>query len=181
MRSTDSKAYLDKKSFFDKILTIYGRNAVLEALQDEGIDVYRLHLSDSNKPASVLTEIRSLAKTRGVEEVYHDKKTLSRISKNAKQDQGVALDIILPHSGDLEHFLGVHDAYRIIALDGVTNPQNLGMIIRSCAAGEIDAFLLCCLCTTLRLRMTRFATVVDRIISFFASSFRTFFSGSACS
>jgi 23S rRNA (guanosine2251-2'-O)-methyltransferase len=35
-----------------------------------------------------------------------------------------------------------NDSYRIIALDGVTNPQNLGMIIRSCAAGKIDAILL---------------------------------------
>ena len=33
-------------------------------------------------------------------------------------------------------------SYRIIALDGVTNPQNLGMIIRSCAAGNVDAILL---------------------------------------
>ncbi|HIC95963.1 TPA: hypothetical protein EYP12_04955, partial [Candidatus Bipolaricaulota bacterium] len=32
----------------------------------------------------------------------HDKQSLSRISKNAKQDQGVALDIVLQH---LPHFL----------------------------------------------------------------------------
>ncbi len=138
----DSEAYLKKKRFFDKVLTIYGRNAVLEALQDQNIFIYKLHLSDSNKPAKVLDEIVKLAKRRDVEIAYHDKKALSRISKNAKQDQGVALDIVLEHFGSVEDFKAKHKSYRIIALDGVTNPQNLGMIIRSCAAGNIDAILL---------------------------------------
>jgi len=136
----DSEAYLEKKKFFDKVLTIYGRNAVLEALQDERISIYKLHLSDSNKPAKVLEQIVRLAKQRGVAIAYHDKKALSRISKNAKQDQGVALDIVLEHFGTLEEFNAPN--YRIIALDGITNPQNLGMIIRSCAAGSIDAIIL---------------------------------------
>jgi len=142
LKPTDSQDYLAKKAFFDKILTIYGRNSVLEALQDRSIEIHKLHLSDSNKPAKVLTQIRSLAKERGVELVMHDKKALSRISKNAKQDQGVALDILMPYSGDIETFLSENGSYRVIALDGITNPQNLGMIIRSCAAGNIDAILI---------------------------------------
>ena len=142
MKTSDSQAYLDKKAFFDKILTIYGRNAVLEVLQDETIEIHKLHLCDSNKAAPVLTQMLSLAKEREIEVAYHDKQTLSRISKNAKQDQGVALDIILPHSADIETFITDNDIYRVMALDGITNPQNLGMIIRSCAAGEIDAILI---------------------------------------
>ena len=142
MKKGDSQAYQDKKAFFDKILTIYGRNAVLEALQDETIGIHKLHLSDSNKAAPVLSQMISLAKERDIEVAYHDKQTLSRISKNAKQDQGVALDIMLPHSADIETFMAENDAYRVIALDGITNPQNLGMIIRSCAAGQIDAILI---------------------------------------
>jgi len=142
LKINDSQAYRAKKAFFNKILTIYGRNAVLEALQDETVEIHKLHLSSSNKPAAVLSQIEDLTGRRKIEIAYHDKKALSRISKNAKQDQGVALDIILPHSGDLESFLSQHRHYRIIALDGVTNPQNLGMIIRSCAAGQIDAILL---------------------------------------
>jgi len=138
----DSESYLAKKKFFNKILTIYGRNAVLEALQDDTVSIYKLHLSDSNKPAKVLDEIAKLAKKRKIETAYHNKKALSRISKNAKQDQGVALDIVLEHFGSLEDFKARDESYRIIALDGVTNPQNLGMIIRSCAAGNIDAILL---------------------------------------
>jgi len=142
LKTSDSQAYQDKKAFFDKILTIYGRKAVLEVLQDKMIEIHKLHLSDSNKAAPVLTQMLSLAKERDIEVAYHDKQTLSQISKNAKQDQGVALDIMLPHSTDIETFVNENSTYRVIALDGITNPQNLGMIIRSCAAGQIDAILI---------------------------------------
>ncbi len=138
----DSPEYLAKKAFFDKVLTIYGRNAVIEALEDKSISIHKLHLSKSNKDASVLEQMKDIAKKREIEVAYHDKQSLSRISKNAKQDQGVALDIVLEHFGNAEEFILKNINYRIIALDGVTNPQNLGMIIRSCAAGNIDAILL---------------------------------------
>lgn len=124
------------------MLTIYGRNAVMEALEDNAITIHKLHLSTSNKDAAVLEQMKEIAQKRGIEVAYHDKQSLSRISKNAKQDQGVALDIVLEHFGDEAGFMEAHRSYRIIALDGVTNPQNLGMIIRSCAAGNIDAILL---------------------------------------
>jgi 23S rRNA (guanosine2251-2'-O)-methyltransferase len=138
----DTPEYLAKKAFFDKVLTIYGRNAVMEALEDEAVTIHKLHFSKSNKDANVLEQMKHIAKKRNIDIAYHDKQSLSRISKNAKQDQGVALDIVLEHFGDEESFMDAHKAYRIIALDGVTNPQNLGMIIRSCAAGNIDAILL---------------------------------------
>ncbi len=138
----DSPEYLAKKAFFDKILTIYGRNAVMEALEDKSITIHKLHLSKSNKDAEVLETMKAIANKRGIEVKYHDKQSLSRISKNAKQDQGVALDIVLEHFGDEKSFRASHQSYRIIALDGVTNPQNLGMILRSCAAGNVDAILL---------------------------------------
>ncbi len=140
--SEDSKEYLSKKSFFDKIVTIYGRNAVLEALEDNSITIYRLHLSDSNRDVAQLERMVSIAKKRDIEILYHNKKELSRISKNSKQDQGVALDIILQHALSEDEFLEKHDSFRVIALDGVHNPQNLGMIIRSCAGGDIDAIII---------------------------------------
>ncbi len=138
----DSVEYLAKKAFFDNVLTIYGRNAVLEALEDMTMAIHKLHLSESNKDANILKNIKLMASKRNIEIVYHDKQTLSRISKNAKQDQGVALDLVLKYFGNEKEFILKNSNYKIIALDGITNPQNLGMIIRSCAAGNIDAVLL---------------------------------------
>jgi len=141
-KQEDSKEYLEKKAFFDKIITIYGRNAVIEALEDNSISIHKLHLSDSNRVGSDVDKMAKLAKQREVEIRYHDKKALSRISKNAKQDQGVALDIVLEASLSEDEFLEKHSSFKVLALDGIHNPQNLGMIIRSAAAGNVDAILL---------------------------------------
>ena len=136
----DSIAYQNKKASLTKILTIYGRNAILEALQDSNVLPLKLHLSTSNQKAPVLEEMQEMAK-RNAEICFHDKLALSRISKNAKQDQGVALDIKMDSFVDEDSFLANNINYSIIALDGVSNPQNLGMIIRSAAAGNIDAIM----------------------------------------
>ena len=137
----DSQEYKDKKAFFEKIITLYGRNVVLEVLQDETIEIHKIHMSDSNKTDGAIKEILKLCKKRSLEVFYHSKAALSRISKNAKQDQGVAIDIIsqsYQNAAELEN----KTAFRLIALDGIHNPQNLGMIIRSCAAGNVDGIIL---------------------------------------
>ncbi|BFM11370.1 RNA methyltransferase [Simiduia litorea] len=139
----DSDAYKQKRKFFDKLLTIYGRKPVQEALQQPGIEIHRLHLADSNKPAAVLDEIICIAERQGAEICYHSKQALSRISKNAKQDQGIAVDLILHGYQQADAFLqNLPRQFELIALDGITNPQNLGMIIRSVAASGIAGLLL---------------------------------------
>ena len=137
----DSQEYLDKKAYFEKVITLYGRNVVIEVLQDNNIEVHKLHMSNSNQNDGAVKTILSLAKKRDIEVIYHDKKALSRISKNAKQDQGVCIDII---SDTYKSANDIKDkkSFRMIALDGIQNPQNLGMIIRSCAAGNIDGLIL---------------------------------------
>jgi len=137
----DSQDYKNKKMFFEKIITLYGRNVVIEALQDKNIAVYKLHMASSNKPDGAISTILSLAKERDLEVTYHDKNALSRISKNAKQDQGVAIDIISSSYKNAKELTNL-TAFRLIALDGIQNPQNLGMIIRSCAAGNVDGVIL---------------------------------------
>ncbi len=140
----DSPAYIEKKRFFDSLMTIYGRKTVLEALQDDATYIYRLHLAKSNKPAPILDEIISLAKAKGAEIIYHDRQSLSRISKNAAQDQGVSADLQLRGYQFYDEFLAANKnrTYSLLALDGIQNPQNLGMIIRSACAGNIDGILL---------------------------------------
>ena len=139
----DSQEYLDKKRFFDQLLTIFGRKPVLEALQEKSSKIYRLHLAESNKKAKILDDIIALAKNKGAEILYHDSKALSRISKNAKQDQGIAADLICDGYQSHSSFLAKQTGpFELLAIDNITNPQNLGMIIRSAAAGQIDGILL---------------------------------------
>ena len=137
----DSETYIERKKHFAQMLTIYGRNTVYEALSIPGVKAQCLHLASSNKKAKVLDDIEAMAKAQGAEVKYHDKQALSRISKNAKQDQGIALDI---RTEGLAEF----DAQQLeqggvyVALEDVTNPQNVGLIIRSICASPIKALIL---------------------------------------
>ena len=126
---------------FNNLLTIYGRKACEEALMDKKLNIFKLHLADSNKPASIIKHCISLAEKRNAEVVYHDKRQLSFISKNAKQDQGIALDIQLDSLNTVEN-ININTSKNLILLDNITNPQNIGMIIRSVAAGFIDGVII---------------------------------------
>lgn len=139
----NSKQYDDKKRSFERLITVYGRNVVLEMLQEKDATIAKVHMADSNKQDGVISKIMGLCERRGVEVVYHSKQALSRISKNAKQDQGVAADVEANSYLSTHEFLNSNpDSYRYIALDSIHNPQNLGMIVRSVAAGFIDGIIL---------------------------------------
>ena len=115
----------------------------MEALQDGRLSPSRLHLAASNKPSEIVGQIEDLAKTRAIDVQVHSRQVLSRISKNGKQDQGVALDLFCPEFDSFEHFIdaGSHPSneFKAVLLDGITNPQNVGMIVRSCCAAGINA------------------------------------------
>jgi 23S rRNA (guanosine2251-2'-O)-methyltransferase len=139
-----SPEYSEKKAFYDSVLTVYGRKPVLETLQNEALECHAVHLAESNREAGIVADIRQLAERRGVPVKVHSREALARISKNGKQDQGVAVDVLCPSFRGLDDFLAqsTDTPRRLLALDGITNPQNLGMIIRSAAAGAIDGILL---------------------------------------
>lgn len=126
-----------------RLLTVYGRKAVLEALTDEGLRCRTLHLAHGNRGGGTLDEIQRRAAERKLDIRRHSRESLARISRNGRQDQGVALDVFCPALRDLEDALcdELPRRVRCIALDGVTNPQNMGMSLRSAAAAGVDAVL----------------------------------------
>ena len=139
----DSPEYLEKKRFFDSLITLYGRNVAVEVLRDDAVQIHKLHLSKSNRTDETIEEIMALAEMRGVEIKYHTKESLSRISKNSAQDQGVAIDVVSQNYRSASAIAtDLPDSFRLLALDGINNPQNLGMIVRSAAASKIDGIVL---------------------------------------
>jgi len=126
-----------------KTITIYGRKPVLEALLDPTLDCRTLHLADSNQINPTLRQVLQAASQREVTQRTHSRERLAHISRNRKQDQGVALDILCPHFATTDTLLDrvADPGLRVLALDGVTNPQNAGMAIRSAVAAGIDGIL----------------------------------------
>ncbi len=140
----EQPGYVEKKARFDRMLTVYGRKVALESLQNDTLACHTVHLAHSNREAGIVTEIRRCAEARGIPVKLHSREALARISKNGKQDQGVAVDIECPGFRQVADYLAqpAEGVRRILALDGITNPQNLGMIIRSATAGDIDGIVV---------------------------------------
>jgi len=138
-----SPEYSLRKSRFERCLTVYGRKAVLEALQAPGVHCERLHLARSNREAEILEDIISLARRQGAEIREHERSALAHISRNAREDQGVAADLRWSGYRQLDDLLLERPAAdtSLVAVDGITNPQNLGMLIRSVTAAGLGILL----------------------------------------
>lgn len=101
----DSTRYSQRKAFFERMLTVYGRKPVLEALLDPALTCHALHLADSNREASPVRDILRAAEQRGIPVHRHNRAELARISRNGRQDQGVAVDILCPGFRQLADYL----------------------------------------------------------------------------
>lgn len=136
-------SYQERRRQLARVLTIYGRNPVKEALWDARLTPTRLHLAKSNRASPELEALETQARQRGVEIQRHSREELAYISKNGRQDQGVALDVACPAFRHFDDALAELPAEaEWLALDGVTNPQNLGMVVRSVSASPVCGLLL---------------------------------------
>lgn len=124
-------------------LTLYGRKPVYEALSDPRITPQRLFVSRQAR-GELIHEIMRLAERVGLPVQWMSDIELSRISKNGRQDQGVALDLQALRHGSLKDLIdeGIQITGPLILIDGVNTPANLGMIIRGAWAAGVQAIIL---------------------------------------
>jgi 23S rRNA (guanosine2251-2'-O)-methyltransferase len=126
----------------DRFLTIYGRKPVLEALQTRGLTYGRLLVAQSAR-GEIVGHILALAKEGHVQIERCNESYVNRISRNAKQDQGVSLDVEPVNMMTLQEWLQVRrPSSQCVLLDGVTTPSNVGMLIRSALASGIDGIIM---------------------------------------
>ena len=115
---------------------IIGRNPVLEALQAD-LPVRRAYIMEGAERDSRITEILKLAAEKGVTLLRASRSELDRLTAGAVH-QGVAFQMPeyeYAHPGDLlEEVLADSYAPIMVACDSITDPRNLGAIIRSAAA-----------------------------------------------
>lgn len=109
-------------------LIIYGRHAVLSAIKNPKRHIQKLLITADNRP-----EIENL----NVPYSIIDKKEFSRFLGEDAVHQGFALYCNRLENYDITeliHLSADKDKCHILILDQVTDPQNIGAIIRSCAA-----------------------------------------------
>ena len=114
--------------------TVAGRNSVLESLR-AGIPAMALYFSGRAQEDERVAEAVQLAADSGIAVLEAGLSELDRLTGGAIH-QGVALRVRpyeYAHPEDLASRVGLTPPL-IVALDGVTDPRNLGAIVRSAAA-----------------------------------------------
>lgn len=114
---------------------VIGRNPVLEALQAD-LPVRRAYLAEGVERDSRLTDILRLSAGRGLPLLQASRSELDRLTNGAVH-QGVALQLPEFEYASPDDVLADAldaDAPIVVALDSITDPRNLGAIVRSAAA-----------------------------------------------
>jgi 23S rRNA (guanosine2251-2'-O)-methyltransferase len=110
----------------------------------EGLDIACIHLSQKAN-GEIIQEIKSLANAKGIKIEITTDNRISALSKSG-QHQGIVADLKVQRMQSLPHFLSErngrkHQTY-VVVLDGVHNPANVGMIIRTVAAAGLDGIIV---------------------------------------
>ena len=128
---------MNKSSFF-----IIGQHAVIEALRNPKRKVLRLFLTEESKKnihrkspkKNLLTDVKVYFKTKKELDKYSTKENLLH--------QGYVAEIEHLEDPVLKDFIKDKDNISLACLDSVTDPRNIGSLIRSAAAFGIDGIII---------------------------------------
>lgn len=127
----------------DRFVTVYGRKPVLEALGDRELAVDKVVLAENARGPAV-REILDAAAGRGVPVRRASAHRVKVLAGNGRHDQGVLADVVAPRMRPLDAFLSGlgPGAASVLVLDQITNPANVGMILRTATAAGLAGVVL---------------------------------------
>ena len=121
---------------------IVGKHAVIEALKNPNRKVLRLFLTEeSKKIIHRSSPNKNLLKDNKV--YFKTKRELDKYcSKDVTLHQGFVAEIEHLKDLDIKEFIKKKNNINFICLDDVTDPRNIGSIIRSAVSFEIDGLII---------------------------------------
>ena len=128
---------MNKSSFF-----IIGQHAVMEALRNPKRKVLRVFLTEESKKnihrkspkKNLLEDVKVYFKTKKELDKYSTKENLLH--------QGYVAEIEHFEKPILKEFIKEKKETTLVCLDGVTDPRNIGSLIRSAASFKIDGIII---------------------------------------
>jgi len=128
---------MNKSSFF-----IVGKHAVIEALKNANRKVLRVFLTEESKK-NIHRENPRTNLLKNTKIYFKTKKELDKYCKNEGiLHQGYVAEIEHLEKIDLKEFIKVKNNLTFICLDEVTDPRNIGSVIRSAASFEISGLIV---------------------------------------
>jgi 23S rRNA (guanosine2251-2'-O)-methyltransferase len=126
----------------DLFITVYGRKPVLEALSNPALTVDKVIMAVHARGDSV-TEIIDAAAHRQVPVQRVSAHRVKVLAGNGRHDQGVLADVKAPRMRSLDIGLAaLGNQAAVLVLDAITNPANVGMILRTATAAGMDGVVL---------------------------------------
>ena len=121
---------------------IVGKHPVIEALKNPERKVIRLFLTEeSKKNIHRVSPKRNLIKD--VKVFFKTKKELDKYCKNEQiLHQGYVAEVEKLEEKNLKEFIKTKENITLACLDGVTDPRNIGSVIRSAASFNIDGIIV---------------------------------------
>ena len=119
---------------------VEGRQAVLELLKARKRQVTRIYMADAQDPSDILDEIENEAKRQRVQVQIV---SMNRLDREARTDghQGVLAFCARLKTVGLDDLLAVKNPFLLVC-DGVTDPRNLGAILRSADGAGVTGVIL---------------------------------------
>ncbi len=128
---------MNKRSFF-----IVGKHAVLEALKNPSRKVLRVFLTEESKK-NIHRENQKQNLLKNIKVHFKNKKELDKYTGNEDiQHQGYVAEVEHLDSLNLKEFIKDRKDLTFVCLDEVTDPRNIGSIIRSAASFNLDGILI---------------------------------------
>ena len=128
---------MNKSSFF-----IIGQHAVIEALRNPKRKVLRVFLTEESKKnihkkspnKNLLNDVKVYFKTKKELDKYSTRENL--------QHQGYVAEVEHIQKPILKEYIKEKNDITLICLDGVTDPRNIGSLIRSATSFNIDGVII---------------------------------------
>ena len=128
---------MNKSSYF-----IVGKHPVIEALKNNNRKVLKIFLTEeSKKTIHRISPNNNLLKNLKI--FYKTKKELDNYCKNENiQHQGFVAEVEKLENIELKEFIKKKEKINLVCLAGATDPRNIGSIIRSACALNIDGLIV---------------------------------------
>tara|TARA_B100000029_G_C17449555_1_gene914500 strand:+ start:170 stop:922 length:753 start_codon:yes stop_codon:yes gene_type:complete len=124
---------------------IAGKHAVTEALKNPNRKVLKVFLTEDSKK-TLNKENQNLQLLKNTKLLYKTKKELDRLCSNEQiSHQGLVAEIEHKEEIELKDFLKEIENkknIRLVVLEDVTDPRNIGSIIRSASSFNIDGIIV---------------------------------------
>tara|TARA_B100000965_G_C19407601_1_gene676186 strand:- start:75 stop:818 length:744 start_codon:yes stop_codon:yes gene_type:complete len=128
---------MSKSSFF-----IVGKHAVIEALKNSNRKVLRLFLTEESKK-NIHRESPKKNLLKDIKVFFKTKKELDKYSRNEGiLHQGFVAEVEHIENLELKQFIKNKNDLTLVCLNEVTDPRNIGSIIRSAASFNIDGLIV---------------------------------------